>query len=197
MNSDLDSREKIVSDRLILYRPSQDDIASIYDIHADPATNHFNPVGPMQSMDEALALFKHWQMEWDEKNWGYWTIALKSKPDRIIGVGGISNRPRFGGSTLVERLKKQNAANMYFRFKPEAWGFGYASEMAKKALDTAFNNIGLDIVLGLTREANIPSRKTLLSLGLSFVEMSDDKHELGPQLIFSIDAKTYAIERKK
>jgi RimJ/RimL family protein N-acetyltransferase len=195
LNRDLNSKEDIVSDRLILYRPRQDHLQSIYEIHANPDTNQFNPLGSMQNMMEAVELLQHWQLEWTEKQWGYWSIALGIEPDRIVGVGGISNRPRFGGKALVERLSKENAANLYIRFRPEAWGSGYASEMAEMALEMAFNQIGLKAVLGITRESNMPSRRALERLGLKFVEQSIDNHELGPQLIYSIDSESYAIQR--
>ncbi|MFZ6863533.1 GNAT family N-acetyltransferase [Undibacterium sp. Ji67W] len=192
--SAISNREHSFSDRLILYRPSADDFQAVFDIHANPQTNHFNPQGPMTTLEEAHGVLAHWQTEWDEKQWGYWSVALRSDPERIIGFGGISNRPRFGGNALVERLQRLHAANLYFRFSPEVWGSGYANEMAEKALDMAFNQIGLKAVLGLTRETNAPSRRALERLGFEFIEMSDDEHALGPQYIYAIDAKTYHMK---
>jgi len=187
-------REHLVSGRLIFYRPGDDDIKAIFDIHADPDTNRFNPHGPMKNEDEAWTLLHHWQAEWDEKQWGYWSIALRSDPDRIIGFGGISNRPRFGGTDLVEHLRKIDGANLYFRFSPQAWGQGYAIEMAEKALETAFVDIGLKTVLGLTRETNKPSRKILERLGLKFIGMSSDQHELGAQCIYAMNAENFRMK---
>ena len=193
--NELSCSDAVVTDRLILYRPSEAYIDAIYQIHAHPETNRYNPHGPMQSVHEANDLLKHWQSEWDEKRWGYWTVALRSDPRQIIGFGGISSRPRFGGSELTERLKLQNAANLYFRFAPESWGFGYAHEMAAKALELAFNQVGLQRVFGITREANYPSRRALEKLGLIYLETSNDNHVPGAQLIYAIDADSYAKQR--
>jgi len=192
--STISNREHSFSDRLIFYPPTAEDIQAVFDIHANPETNHFNPHGPMKTLEEAHSVLAHWQTEWDEKQWGYWSVALRSDPERIIGFGGISNRPRFGGNALVEQLQQLHAANLYFRFSPEVWGAGYANEMAEKALDMAFNQIGLKAVLGLTRETNMPSRRALERLGLKFKEMSGEEHELGAQYVYSIDAETYRMK---
>ncbi|PRC92811.1 GNAT family N-acetyltransferase [Solimicrobium silvestre] len=188
----LSCRKHIISDRLVLFRPTEDDLSAIYEIHADPATNLFNPKGPMQSISTAVELLAHWQSEWDDKGWGYWSIALRSEPERIIGFGGVSNRPRFGGSALVQRLNSQNAANLYFRFRPDTWGLGYANEMAQQALRLAFDEAGLDCVFGIARESNVASRRVLERLGLNFVELSEDESGVDSNAVYSIDARTFS-----
>ena len=185
-------KEDILTNRLILYRPRTEHLSAVYEIHADPRTNVFNPRGAIDDVGEASAMLVHWQSEWEEKQWGYWTIALNAAPDRIIGVGGISSRPRFGGHGLVERLHRQQAANLYFRLRPEAWGSGYANEMANAALNLAFQQIGLQAVLGLTRETNTSSRRVLERLGMTMVETGSPDHELGAQVVYAIDAATYS-----
>ena len=39
------------TERLLLRRPTVDDIDAIFAIHADPATNRFNPAPPMTYRD--------------------------------------------------------------------------------------------------------------------------------------------------
>jgi RimJ/RimL family protein N-acetyltransferase len=188
------NRIHLLTERLALCRPSESDLRAIYEIHADPETNLHNPKGPMQNESEAVDVLAHWQVEWADKGWGYWSIALRSDPERIIGFGGISTRPRFGGNTLLQSLMRQNAANLYFRFRPEAWGRGYANEMAQQALQLAFGAAGVQRVVGITRESNTLSRKALQRIGLSFHEHSNDVPGQEPSLVYAIDAASFAVQ---
>ena len=188
------NRIHILTERLALCRPNENDLRAIYEIHADPETNRHNPKGPMQSESEAVDILAHWQAEWDDKGWGYWSIALCSNPERIIGFGGISTRPRFGGNSLLQKLMAENAANLYFRFRPEAWGRGYANEMAQQALQLAFGAAGVQRVVGITRESNTLSRKALERIGLSFHEHSNDVPGQEPSLVYAIDAASFAVQ---
>jgi RimJ/RimL family protein N-acetyltransferase len=186
------NRIHILTERLALCRPNEDDLRAIYEIHADPETNLHNPKGPMQNESEAVDVLAHWRAEWDDKDWGYWSIALRSDPERVIGFGGISTRPRFGGNSLLQKLMAENAANLYFRFRPEAWGCGYANEMAQQALQLAFGTAGVQRVVGITRESNTLSRKALQRIGLGFHEHSDDVPGQEPSLVYVIDAASFS-----
>ena len=64
--------------------------------------------------------------------------------------------------------------NLYFRFRPEVWGQGYAGEMVSAALETAFTVWSLERVFGITRDTNTASRRALERAGLTFIGTIDD-----------------------
>ena len=53
-------KEDILTNRLILYRPRTEHLSAVYEIHADPRTNVFNPRGAIDEVGEASAMLVHW-----------------------------------------------------------------------------------------------------------------------------------------
>lgn len=54
-----------------------------------------------------------------------------------------------------------------YRYKPAAWGHGYATEAGAAALAHAFASTALDEILGLTAPGNQPSQRVLSKLGFA------------------------------
>lgn len=144
------------TERLILRQPTSADLEAIFAIHGDPRTNRFNPNGPQKSIEDAETMLGPWLAHWEEHGFGYWVIATQNDPTCIIGVGGLTSKLADGERYL----------NLYFRFAPEGWGKGYASEMAKAALHLGCQLSDYTQIKALTRTNNAPSIKTLERLGL-------------------------------
>ena len=70
--------------RLILRPPHSDDLASAFAIHSDPATNQYNPAGPMTDISQAASVLGDWLRHWEEKGYGQWAIASRDDPQNII-----------------------------------------------------------------------------------------------------------------
>lgn len=60
---------------------------------------------------------------WDEHGFGYWCV-LEPGSDRSIGYAGVKR--------VV--AKKQPVLNVFYRFAPDLWGRGYATEAAEGVL---------------------------------------------------------------
>ena len=58
-------------------------------------------------------------MDWAEDGFGY-VAVIEAATGEFTGVGGVQLR-EFDGEKIL---------NLYYRFRPEFWGRGYASEMA-------------------------------------------------------------------
>jgi RimJ/RimL family protein N-acetyltransferase len=175
--SDIECRTQ----RLILRRPRAGDIDAVFAIHGDPETNRFNPAGPMQTLDQADTVLSGWRAHWDAQGFGYWAISAIDAPNHLIGFGGIVRKALDGRATL----------NLYFRFRPEAWSKGYASELASAALKLAFETLGEKEVVGIVRRDNAPSIKALQRTGLKLAGEIDDVPPREPSLIFAIAADDY------
>ncbi|RQO62411.1 N-acetyltransferase [Paucibacter sp. KBW04] len=176
------SLEAIETNRLLLRQPAAADLAAIFEIHADPITNRFNPGGPMRSTQEAEALLQGWLAHWQAQGFGYWAIASREQPEQLLGFGGIMAKPSLGPTGL----------NLYFRFRPQAWGQGYASEMALAALALAFEQLYAPAVLAVVRPANMPSRKTLERIGMRLKGSLADVPGQPPSLLYEMSAAHYA-----
>ena len=149
----------------LLLRPLQlTDYARFYTIHADPATNQFNPAGPLTDPRQAQEVFDGWLRHWQSLGYGQWAIASVETPEWVIGFGGIAQR-LYGD---VERL------NLGYRFGAEAWGKGYATELAMAALAYAFTELKQPEVFAIVRPAHAASIRVLEKVGMRRVSELDD-----------------------
>ena len=60
-----------------------------------------------------------------------------------------------------------------YRFIPQYWGKGYASESAFATLDFGFNKLNIEIICGAAEIENIASNKILQKIGLKFINEFD------------------------
>lgn len=59
----------------------------------------------------------------------------------------------------------KNVYELGYRFLPEYWGKGYATETARAALNYAFNEIKTDVVYAMAVTENTGSNRVLQKLG--------------------------------
>jgi RimJ/RimL family protein N-acetyltransferase len=68
-----------------------------------------------------------------------------------------------------------------YAFGREYWGRGYATEAARSVLAEAFDELGLEHVVAITREANAGSRNVLTKLGF---RMDGARHVWGAEQLY-------------
>ncbi|WP_306350085.1 GNAT family N-acetyltransferase [Flavobacterium sp. '19STA2R22 D10 B1'] len=145
----------IITDRLILSRPEKSDVARYFEINSDPATNIFNPLGPLKNIEVAENIMRAIVEHWEKYNFGVWKISEIKNPEHSIGFGGLNYR-MYG-----DELK----LNLGFRFDVAFFGKGYATELAKRAITFAFEELEAIEVFGLVRPKNIASINVLEKCG--------------------------------
>jgi RimJ/RimL family protein N-acetyltransferase len=110
-----------------MLRPLRVDRAVAFAIHSDSDTYRFSPSGPM-TIEAIDQMFDQRIAHWDRRGFGFWSIrALEA--NAILGFGGVMCHP-----STAER----DDLVLYYRFRPEHWGLGYATEVAQEAIDVAF-----------------------------------------------------------
>jgi RimJ/RimL family protein N-acetyltransferase len=62
------------TERLVLRPAHIDDLKSLFLIYSDPATNTFNPAGPLTTHEAARAVLKRWMHTWNTEGFGQWAI---------------------------------------------------------------------------------------------------------------------------
>jgi RimJ/RimL family protein N-acetyltransferase len=68
---------------------------------------------------------------------------------------------------------ENNKVNYYdigYRFMPQFWGKGYATEATKAWLKLGFEEMNLQEIIGAAHQENKASRRVLEKCGLQFVE---------------------------
>lgn len=164
----------ITTERLILRPAAADDVASVFAIYGDPETNRYNPAGPLTDLGQAEAALARWLLHWTEHGFGQWAITTQEAPDRVIGFGGITLYPY----NDVERI------NLGYRFAVSAWGQGFATEIARAALQFAFVELDQPQVYGVVRPAHTASIKVLEKIGMQYIDELDDVPGQAPSLVY-------------
>jgi RimJ/RimL family protein N-acetyltransferase len=147
--------EKVRSENLLLRMPKPEDLRDVFSIESDPATNKYRPAGSMKDLNEAKETLERWRNDWFTYGYGYWSVVLPSHAE-VIGIGGIAR----------DRWKEQDVLNLYYRFSPNAWGHGYATELARIAVNMADEHLPDLPVIARIRFVNTPSRRVAERIGL-------------------------------
>jgi RimJ/RimL family protein N-acetyltransferase len=151
-NGELD---RVETARLVLRKPTRADLAELHRIHADPATYEHSPESIHADLATSREFLRRWLAHWRDYGFGYWVVehwALEHRGE-VIGFGGLWLMPNW------RRLG--DVLNVYYRFQPEAWGHGYASEMVAAALELV---PGLPAVARVHPD-NVPSQRVALRAG--------------------------------
>ncbi|MET1075210.1 MAG: GNAT family N-acetyltransferase [Umezawaea sp.] len=148
------------TERLTLRRVVVGDSASALAIMSDPRTNRHNPDGT-PTPEHTLEQLADWLRHWAEDGIGYWAVELQGE---VIGFGGLRTYELDGEPTL----------NLFYRFTPAHWGFGYAPEMALAAVAWAERARPDRPVVILTGLDNKPSQRVAEKLGFVRVGATDD-----------------------
>ncbi|MGA8136753.1 MAG: GNAT family N-acetyltransferase [Pseudomonas gingeri] len=165
-----------ITSRLVLRSPKAEDLARLFAIYGDPATNQFNPAGPLSNSHQATSLLEDWLNDWETKGYGQWAIATRDSADQVIGFGGITLHKY----NDVERL------NLGYRFDVTSWGKGYATELGRASLEYGFGELGLDHIWALVRPAHFASIHVLEKIGMLRVDVLDDVPGKPPSLVYRI-----------
>lgn len=146
--------------RLSLRRPTLDDLDAMFEIHADPETARHSPTGPIvATRDEAKRMLLLWVTDWAKHGFGYWAVRVAGT-EPVVGFGGVTYRaPDALGGALV--------ANLYYRFRPSAWGNGYATDVAREAVAMIGELAPEARVVALVRPTNIASARVAQHAGLA------------------------------
>jgi RimJ/RimL family protein N-acetyltransferase len=143
------------TERLLLCLPDPaTDAEAYFAIHRDPATNEHNPLPPISDPAVGRKTLRDWARHWTEYGYGYWTVRDPADGS-VLGFGGIM--PPFELNPYL---------NLYYRFRPSAWGRGYATEMGRAALALAAKEAPGIPVAAMIRPSNEPSIRLAERLGL-------------------------------
>lgn len=110
------------TERLLLRPLQEEDREAFVAIHTDPRTNIHTLGGP-PAREGIEAMFDSVVAAWST-GLSYWAVDLSG---RVIGISGVEKR----------RVLERDCWNLYFRFTPEHWGQGLATEAAREAVKVA------------------------------------------------------------
>jgi len=151
--------------RLILRRFTIEDAQEVFDFSSNEEVIKLTGDKLLTSIDEAKDIINNiWLHEYDK--YGYARMAVvHKKHKKIIGFAGLKYEPEW------------KATDIGYRFLPEYWGKGIATEASLPFIFYGFNVLKLPKIVGAADPDNVGSCKVLEKLGLKFIkslELLDD-----------------------
>ncbi|RZQ59351.1 GNAT family N-acetyltransferase [Amycolatopsis suaedae] len=146
----------IRTERLLLRPLRPEDRADVVEIQSNPDANRYNPDPPTRA--QASKQLESWLHHWDQHGFGYLAVVEQAS-GRIIGVGGVQHKV----------LTDEKALNLYYRFLPDAWGKGYATEMASAVVEWAERELPWPVIITVAL-INKPSLRVAEKLGFANYE---------------------------
>ncbi|AQW92765.1 N-acetyltransferase [Elizabethkingia anophelis] len=120
-------------------------------------------------IEQSQQMIEFIQKQYKENGVGRLAVIEKST-NTLIGWSGLKYL-----TSEINGMK--NVYELGYRFLPEYWGKGYATETARAALNYAFNEIKTDMVYAMAVTENTGSNRVLQKLGFeelgTFLDDSD------------------------
>jgi RimJ/RimL family protein N-acetyltransferase len=180
-------RFSLSSPRLRL-RPWQDeDLPAFAALNADPEVMEHMP--KCLTREESDALAGRIREGIDRLGFGLWAVEVFGVAD-FIGFTGLSV-PSY-------ETHFTPCVEIGWRLARKFWGFGYATEAARLALDYGFREVKLDQIVSFTFVGNVRSRKVMERLGMTYSPDDDfdhprvpEGHRLQPHVLYRINRATW------
>jgi ribosomal-protein-alanine N-acetyltransferase len=153
------------TDRLLLRHWRPEDRAPFAAMNADPEVmEHF--LAPL-TRAESDAFVDRIEGGFAERGFGLWAVEVRATGE-FIGFTGLSV-PSFEAHFMP-------AVEIGWRLARPAWGHGYASEAARRALRAGFDDYGLPEVVSFTTVTNVRSQAVMRRIGMTHDPADDFDH---------------------
>ena len=179
--------------RLILRNWQRKDAAAMFRLNNDETVMKFFPF--RRNRIESDQLLKTIQKKITDKGYGFAAVELKQTGD-VIGFAGISD--------ISNDMPFAPALEIGWRFLPEHWGNGYATESAKKWLEFAFNALEKKEVVSFAVVENTASTAVMKRLGMHYIpeldfdhpSVTDDYPELKRHVLYAISRNEFETQKR-
>jgi RimJ/RimL family protein N-acetyltransferase len=133
---------------------------------------------PVSSVEEARDILRTRPLR-DYAIHGYGRMAVVEKASgRLVGFSGLK---------YLEDLQE---ADVGYRFLPDCWGKGYATESARVLMEQGRREHGLTRIVGMVHPGNAASGRVLEKLGLAYERLlAPDRHGTRYRLYATSPAK--------
>jgi len=147
---------ELETERLLLRQWSPSDFPAFAEMNACPEVMEYFPSTLTRSESDSLAARISKSIA--ERGWGLWALEEKQR-GTFLGFTGLSQTP--------ELLPFDPAIEVGWRLSKQSWGNGYATEAATRALEFAFDELGIAEVVSFTSTTNVRSQAVMLRVGMS------------------------------
>lgn len=169
------------TERLILRKFKETDAERMFLMDSHPEVMKYIRMPPLTDIHETENSITMIRQQY--KDHGVGRLAVIEKESRLlIGWSGLK--------FLTQKINGyNNVFDLGYRFLPEFWGKGYASESAKASLDFGFNGLKIDVIYAHAHSENQASNHVLRKLG--FRKTGDFTEPDGICFWYELNRKNY------
>lgn len=147
-----------VETQRVLLRPFEmRDAQGLFEMDSNPEVHRYLGNKPLTSFEQAEKVVAKVINQHQRNGIARWT-AIEKNTGKYMGWAGIK---LFEG----ECCGHKNFYEIGYRFKPEYWGKGFATETAKAALDYTFKTLKASTAYAMTHHENLASQRVLEKIG--------------------------------
>jgi RimJ/RimL family protein N-acetyltransferase len=143
----------LTTERLTLRPLVAEDAEAYAAMRYHPEVAKWLPPAEGDPVELARATIARFAAAWRERRHAPWGVFRQG---RLIGHGGLNFVPEFDETEVLWALH------------PDAWGCGYATEVARAALGYGFDTLGLHMIFAITLPDNAASQAVMKRLGLGY-----------------------------
>jgi ribosomal-protein-alanine N-acetyltransferase len=140
--------------RLALREFVREDVDALLALDTDPAVMRYIGDGSTASRADVEAAIERVLRRYAEHpGTGVWHVTRRDDG-------------RFVGWVSLKHAGESPDIEVGYRLVPQAWGQGFATELAGAMLQRGFGDLGLPRIIGVTHPDNIASQRVLMKAGL-------------------------------
>jgi RimJ/RimL family protein N-acetyltransferase len=166
----------IETERLLIREITLDDKEELFKLHSDPVVQYYTGEPVVESIEEIEKAIRGRINDYEKYGFGRWATILKEGM-QFVGWAGLAYLPEF------------DEIDLGYRFLPEYWGLGLATEASHAILTYAFDNLKLRKIVAIAMKENKASIRVMEKVGMEFDKFAP--YELGSE-----DAVWYYCNKK-
>ena len=145
----------IETKRLLLRKITLDDKEELFKLHSNSDVQKYTGEPLVESLEEMEQAIQTRINDYEKYGYGRWATFLKNGM-QFIGWAGLAYLPEF------------DEIDLGYRFSPQYWGMGFATEASQAILTYGFDKLELRQIIAIAMKENKASIKVMEKVGMEF-----------------------------
>lgn len=145
----------IETDRLYLREIHVDITQDMFVLHSDEIVQRYTGEPTISTVEEMQEAILKRVGNYGKFGYGRWATFLKDEM-KFVGWAGLAYLPEF------------DEIDIGYRFLPQFWGKGIATEACTAILDYGFNTLQLERIVAIAMKENLASIRVMQKIGMQF-----------------------------
>ena len=151
---------KIETERFFMRHFETEDASALFEMESIPEVHTYLGKQPLTDINQMHEVIKGVKAQYKKNKIGR-MLVLDKKTNELVGWSGLK---------LEEKIRPFAYYDIGYRFKPQHWGKGIATETALASLKLGFETLKLPEICGAADVENLASCRVLQKIGLKFTE---------------------------